>query len=721
MTSLSSSTIASRAGAADAAAQSASNSVSGLDEATALVFAAERGAARSIQSWMARGGDINGTLVAQAGGCYTPLQLASYTGHAVAVKTLLSCGADPSLTAATVGTNGSSHPQGSAPVGHLPLHLAARYGHSAALEALLEGGVDPNSVDEFSQTALHYAAAFGHLPCVTALTRFGVDVYSAEAGGRTAAELASAASHAQVASYLRRLMEAGGSDSTNDGRAFSVADGSGLGLVGGGTPAGRTAQAALQTQQQFYQQQSTGSMMMKQHQQQQLLGGTNMGGSAGSFGAGGSVGSQGGATGFDYGLGSTAPLQGPASSMTSNPYYGGDANINGNGAGAPGMTTNSGVTAGIDIAGNMASIPIQNVGLTPGRAGGSVGGGGLAAAAANAMSIPALPPPVPQQQQQQQNPIASSLAAAQQQLALASAYGFGGVAPPPLPGMASTMPSFPSFFGASGNPFSGSMTPFTAALGMPGGSPLMATAMMGGAASHQQLLAQLAQMQLQQQLQALNISQTPGQPPSPMQQLLQLQQQQQAIIALSATQQQQLPPLPSIPPARARLRDWLLSIGMSEYYPAFLRQGYDDIDFIFAAGGLSEADCSSLGIQLTGHRRKVSSAYGLKPYTTQGIMERHTAIVQQASAQAAQAQAAQLAVLQQQQQLALAALAQASSGGATNAQKNDEEEEEEEGEEEEEDDDDDDDEDEDEDDDEDGDDDDDDEDDDDEEEDDDDE
>jgi len=125
--------------------------VPGLDEATALVFAAERGAARSIQAWMARGGDINGTLVAQAGGCYTPLQLASYTGHAVAVRTLLSCGADPSLTAATLGgaAGGAAAqmpPAGAAAVGHLPLHLAARYGHAAALEALLEGGVDPNAV-----------------------------------------------------------------------------------------------------------------------------------------------------------------------------------------------------------------------------------------------------------------------------------------------------------------------------------------------------------------------------------------------------------------------------------------------------------------------------------------------------------------------------------------------------------------------------------------------
>lgn len=130
---------------AAAAMASAASGVNGLDEATALLFAAERGAARSIQSWMARGGDVNGTLVAQAGGCYTPLQLCAYTGHAIAVRTLLSCGADPSLTAVALGGPGAAQ-AGATPVGHLPLHLAARYGHAAALEALLEGGVDPNAV-----------------------------------------------------------------------------------------------------------------------------------------------------------------------------------------------------------------------------------------------------------------------------------------------------------------------------------------------------------------------------------------------------------------------------------------------------------------------------------------------------------------------------------------------------------------------------------------------
>ena len=145
-------------------------------------------------------------------------------------------------------------------------------------------------VDEFSQTALHYAAAFGHLPCVTALARFGADVYASEAGGRTAAELASAAAHAQVASYLRRIMEAGGSDSTHDGRAFSVADASGLGSVGGGTPAGRTAQAALQVQALAAQQQQQQQQFMVAQTQRALAGmGMGMGGGGGGGGGHGPI------------------------------------------------------------------------------------------------------------------------------------------------------------------------------------------------------------------------------------------------------------------------------------------------------------------------------------------------------------------------------------------------------------------------------------------------
>ena len=125
-----------------------------MDEATALMFAAERGAVKSIHAWQARGGDIDSLLIHQAGGSYTPLQLAAFTGHATAVRALLACGADASVTAAGVAARGGSGSGGGVPpavgaaVGHLPLHLCARYGHASALEALLEAGCNANSQDE---------------------------------------------------------------------------------------------------------------------------------------------------------------------------------------------------------------------------------------------------------------------------------------------------------------------------------------------------------------------------------------------------------------------------------------------------------------------------------------------------------------------------------------------------------------------------------------------
>lgn len=51
--------------AAGSTAANAAAATVALDESTALMYAAERGAVRSIQAWMARGGDINGTLIHQ--------------------------------------------------------------------------------------------------------------------------------------------------------------------------------------------------------------------------------------------------------------------------------------------------------------------------------------------------------------------------------------------------------------------------------------------------------------------------------------------------------------------------------------------------------------------------------------------------------------------------------------------------------------------------------
>jgi hypothetical protein len=49
-------------------AQPDSSSGVGVDEATALMFAAERGAIKSIQSWQQRGGNLDTILVHQVRG-----------------------------------------------------------------------------------------------------------------------------------------------------------------------------------------------------------------------------------------------------------------------------------------------------------------------------------------------------------------------------------------------------------------------------------------------------------------------------------------------------------------------------------------------------------------------------------------------------------------------------------------------------------------------------
>lgn len=103
-----------------------------MSEAAALLFAAERGAIASIKEWTARGGDINGAIGSEMpsplGVSATPLQLAAFHGNALAVRSLLECGARDFR----------------AP------HAAARQGHSAVLESLLDFGVDANASDEVS-------------------------------------------------------------------------------------------------------------------------------------------------------------------------------------------------------------------------------------------------------------------------------------------------------------------------------------------------------------------------------------------------------------------------------------------------------------------------------------------------------------------------------------------------------------------------------------------
>lgn len=62
--------------------------------------------------------------------------------------------------------------------------------------------------------------------------------------------------------------------------------------------------------------------------------------------------------------------------------------------------------------------------------------------------------------------------------------------------------------------------------------------------------------------------------------------------------------------ARARLCDWLAHLSMLYALPAFIATGYDDVDFI-AAAGLSDRDIDALGVAAPGHRRKLAQLFAI--------------------------------------------------------------------------------------------------------------
>jgi hypothetical protein len=160
------------------------------DEASALMYAAEQGAIRSMQAWQRRGGDLRSLVyypsaLSSAPSASPPLsfsvlQYAAFLGHATAVRTLLECGA-PSA--------GS-------------LSVACEHGHSAVLDALLDWGVDVTTTDSYGQTPLHFAAAFGRTPCIRQLIRAGADTNARDASGKTAYDLAVAGGHTDTAHAL---------------------------------------------------------------------------------------------------------------------------------------------------------------------------------------------------------------------------------------------------------------------------------------------------------------------------------------------------------------------------------------------------------------------------------------------------------------------------------------------------------------------------------------
>jgi ankyrin repeat protein len=129
------------------------------DGMTALHWAASKNDVDLAKLLLIAGANLKAST--RIGG-YTPLLIASRSGHADMVTALLGAGADPN----GVTANGAT-----------PLMFAAQAGKVATVDALLAGGADVNAAERVKgETALFFAAAYGRADVIRALTAKGASV-----------------------------------------------------------------------------------------------------------------------------------------------------------------------------------------------------------------------------------------------------------------------------------------------------------------------------------------------------------------------------------------------------------------------------------------------------------------------------------------------------------------------------------------------------------------
>jgi len=120
---------------------------------------------------------------------FTPLHLAAYFGHGVAVGVLLDEDAYVEATAEN-------------PTMVRPLHSGVAGGSLAVVEALLAAGADPESRQQGGHTPLMGAAAGGSVEIARALLAAGADKAATNDEGKTALDIARERGHASMETLL---------------------------------------------------------------------------------------------------------------------------------------------------------------------------------------------------------------------------------------------------------------------------------------------------------------------------------------------------------------------------------------------------------------------------------------------------------------------------------------------------------------------------------------
>ena len=151
--------------------------------------AAERGDLEAVRALLRDGADANG---AQADGT-TALHWAAINDDVQIVEVLLYAGA----TVKPITRLG----------GYTPLHLASRSGHGDVVRALLEGGADANDFTNTGVSPLHFAAQANSAESIRALVAHGADVDAPDSRSSRTPLMFAAVGNATVA--MQALVDAG--------------------------------------------------------------------------------------------------------------------------------------------------------------------------------------------------------------------------------------------------------------------------------------------------------------------------------------------------------------------------------------------------------------------------------------------------------------------------------------------------------------------------------